>query len=141
MPQDHKVGKLGYAKIQAAGGTITIVHIDEWGFNPTGGTEETTNTGTAGFETHEPTTKGATLTFGASWDANAMPHDTAPVFDVGDKITVELYIDDPADDVKFEIPTVIVTSLPVVSNVKGKVSWTCEGRVSGSWTNPTAGEE
>lgn len=128
---DFKSGKIGKASIAG-----TDVHIEGWQVNPASENLETSNTGDGGYESGIHGLKSATGQFNATWDKNAQPQVAVPVFDIGDDVLLYLYVGDPLDDLKWNFPIAQITELPMVSEVKGKVTWTCQFKASGIFYAP-----
>lgn len=130
MAEDFKTGTLGKATV----GT-TDINITEWSIDPKGEKDETTHTGSAGYETWEPTTKGCSGSFKFKWDANAKPTTAPPALLPGTKVLLlKLYIGDPTDAVYHDFPEVVIDGLPMVSNVKAVVDVTCNWTANGTFT-------
>jgi len=118
----------------------TTLNIGGWSFSPQCNVEDTTDTGDIGsdgntYESHLVTTLSASGNFKADWDADAKPTSTPPNLQPGREVALKLYFE-PAGDY-INIPKATITSLPIVSEAKGKITFTCEFKVNGQWTMPS----
>lgn len=118
----------------------TDMNVTGWSFNPECKTEDTTNTGDIAadgntYESHLLTTLAAKGNFKAEWDANNKPVSAPPNLQPGQSVALKLYFEPAGDYINIAAAT--ITSLPIVSEVKGKISFTCEFLVNGTWMMPT----
>ena len=126
-------GKIGRADVGA-----TTLEITGWSFEPTVEELDSTHTGSAGYGKVEDGVKRATLQISANWDADAHPTADPPNLVVGTKVSnIKLFLGDPADSNYVDIPSAMVTSKPVSSDTGSLVTWQCNLRVDGTWTEPT----
>lgn len=107
------------------GGKATVggtdVNITDWEFTKKTRAAETTHSGTAGWVTFKGTTKEAEGTINVVWDSDQIP-DTDITMDVGDEITLALFVGDSA---KFYSMTAMIETLKLISkNTEDVVRWT-----------------
>jgi hypothetical protein len=134
MPPQFLSGRKGEVKVGS-----TILNVTGWTFTPEASIEDTTNTGDVAadgntYESHLGTTIKAKGNFKADWDALARPTDATPNLQPMSVVAIKLYL--VADGDYIDIPVATITSFPLVSEVKGKISFTCEFQVNGVFTWP-----
>ena len=133
MAEKGKSGKLGKCKVGS-----TDVHVSKWSIDPVAELNEATDTSTLGYNAYNVGTLGATGQLTMEWDPLAHPTADPPNLVPGAIITtLYLYIGDPADDVKYDIPEAIVSGTPTASEAKGKVSFEVNFTVNGAFSMPT----
>lgn len=123
-------------------GTVVVgsatVHIESWSFDPEAKLTETTDTadvtnGTL-YETHVPVAVGAKGSFKANWDANAIPTAASPNLQPGVSVALRLNLE--TNGKYINVPVAIITNLPIASEAKGKITFSCSFTVSGPFTLP-----
>ena len=118
----------------------TAINVTGWNFDQEVDTLETTHSGSDGLEEHITGIKRASGSFTANWDTEAPASTNPPDLNIGSTLTsMKLYMEASGDYIA--IPLATVTSVPIVSEVKGLVSYTCNFKVNGSggaWTFETA---
>ena len=131
--------------LSGAQGTVKVggqsLGIQSWSFTPESKLEDTTNTrdydqmtGNT-YESHVPTLMSGKGSFKADWDALAIPTAATPNLQPGKDVALRLQL---GDTVRYiDIPHATITSLPITSEVRGRVSYTCEFTTNGKFNMPT----
>lgn len=115
MPTFHK-GHGGKAMVGS-----DDVNVTDWEFTKKTRAAETTHSGTNGWATFKGTVKEAEGTINVIWDSEQIP-DTDITMDVGDEITLKLYV---GDSTKFYSMTAMIETLKLMSkNTDDVVRWT-----------------
>ena len=131
MAKSYSSGKEGKVYIGAAS---TEVLVESWNLTEEMAWEETTDTGSEGFEESTPTIKKASGSFEGSWDANGKPTDDPPNLSAGQ--IVQIALNRVVATSIFTCSTVGIDSFNVTSAVKGIIKFTCNWHTIGtySWT-------
>ena len=118
-------------------GSVTIAsadaHITKWELTDRNGLVETTNTGDAGWESYIAGVSGADLTYDAFFDSTNVPS-TAIGLVSGASLAHTLKVG--TSGLTFTC-TALIESVKYTNEVKGGVSFTVTGKVSGALTRPT----
>lgn len=137
MAQLFKSGKRGTIAFDS-----WTLEVTGWTFTAEGKIEDTTNTGDyvvaedRVYESHILTTLSGKGTCKAVWDFNDIPTGGgAPELAPGLECAVTLHLDENS---YILCPKVTVTNLPIVSEVKGKISFDVEFTCNGPFTLPVS---
>lgn len=125
-------GKIGKVTVGA-----TNMDVTQWQCTPSSDNPETTNSGTAGFYTEVMGISKCEGSFECNWDTDKVPFASPPNLNPGQVVALKLYIGDPASNKYVDIPTARIASVPIVSEVKGAVKFTCNFVSNGAFTLPT----
>jgi len=125
----HLVGKAGKVLV---GSAKRDMNVEGWNLTEECDWQETTNTGSNGFEESIPGTKKCSGSFDASYDAYNKPYSNPPNLTAGQ--TVILQLDIEANVPCFRGNTVAVDSLNIVSTAKGVIKFTCNWHTIGAYT-------
>jgi len=134
MAQQFLSGQLGIVRAGS-----TTLHVKSWEFTADAKTEDTTNTGDyvvvrgQVYESHVLTTIGGKGNFKADFDVLSPFALVSPSINIGASVALKLYLDASK---YVDIPKASITSVPIVSEVKGKISYQCDFLVNGIFTMP-----
>jgi hypothetical protein len=112
----------------------TTLNVQGWNFEPGAEFDDTTHTGGEGYASQQLTVLVGSGSFNAVWDTDASPVDDPPNLMPGEEVELKLYIGDTA--LYWHIPTAQITSLPVTSEVRAGVKFTCNFQADGEYGPP-----
>jgi hypothetical protein len=118
------------------GGTVNSAGEDidvlRWNAEASVNTEETTHTGSAGYQNHKPLAKGLTGSFEAVMDSEQNVFENPPNLNVGECVALKLYW---AEGAKYiNIPSAIITGVPMTNEANGLLTYTCNFTANGEYT-------
>ena len=120
----YKTGKSGYVKINSG-----RLDIEGWKSNDQSSWDETTNTGSNGFEESIPAVRKASGSFDGSFDIDSFP---VPALNGGAEIGLDLYLEDGT--LYLFAAKVGIDSFAVTTQVKNAIKFTCSWHTIGAFT-------